>query len=39
MRGEVLANNKGMLKLMGKIGFTVSPHPEDRQLTWVTRPL
>ena len=22
-----------------KLGFTVSPHPEDRQLTWVTRPL
>ena len=39
MRGEVLANNKGMLKLMAKLGFTVSPHPEDRQLTWVTRPL
>jgi len=39
MRGEVLANNKGMLKLMAKIGFTVSTHPEDRQLTWVTRPL
>ena len=22
---------------MAKLGFTVSPHPEDRQLTWVTR--
>lgn len=37
MYGEVLANNKGMLKLMQKIGFRIDPHPEDRSLTWVTK--
>lgn len=39
MYGEVLANNKGMLKLMARLGFKVEPHPEDRALTWVTKPL
>lgn len=39
MRGEVLAGNKGMLKLMHKLGFTVEPHPEDRALTLVTKDL
>ena len=39
MYGEVLANNKGMLKLMGKLGFKIDPHPEDRALTWVTKVL
>jgi len=37
MRGEVLAGNKGMLKLMRKLGFTVETHPEDRSLTIVTK--
>ncbi|NWK78332.1 bifunctional acetate--CoA ligase family protein/GNAT family N-acetyltransferase [Aquitalea sp. LB_tupeE] len=37
MRGEVLAGNKGMLKLMHKLGFTVETHPEDRALTIVTK--
>ncbi|BEV72106.1 MULTISPECIES: bifunctional acetate--CoA ligase family protein/GNAT family N-acetyltransferase [unclassified Paludibacterium] len=39
MRGEVLASNKGMLKLMRKLGFSVEPHPEDSSLTNVTRAL
>ncbi|WP_199153116.1 bifunctional acetate--CoA ligase family protein/GNAT family N-acetyltransferase [Chromobacterium sp. ASV23] len=39
MRGEVLAGNKGMLKLMHKLGFSVEPHPEDRALTLVLKPL
>jgi len=39
MRGEVLAGNKGMLKLMHKLGFTVVTHPEDRALTIVTKQL
>ncbi|WP_028537242.1 GNAT family N-acetyltransferase [Paludibacterium yongneupense] len=39
MRGEVLAGNKGMLKLMRKLGFSVEVHPEDRSLTIVTKPL
>ena len=37
MRGEVLAGNKGMLKLMHKLGFTVETHPEDRALNIVTK--
>ena len=36
MYGEVLASNKGMLKLMHKLGFRVEPHPEDRSLTLCT---
>ncbi|GGY26010.1 bifunctional acetate--CoA ligase family protein/GNAT family N-acetyltransferase [Paludibacterium paludis] len=39
MRGEVLAGNKGMLKLMHKLGFKVEPHPEDRALTIVAKAL
>ncbi|MFB9156141.1 bifunctional acetate--CoA ligase family protein/GNAT family N-acetyltransferase [Chromobacterium violaceum] len=39
MRGEVLAGNKGMLKLMHKLGFSVEPHPEDRALTLVLKTL
>ena len=39
MRGEVLAGNKGMLKLMRKLGFSVETHPEDRALTIVTKQL
>lgn len=39
MRGEVLASNKGMLKLMRKLGFSVEPHPEDQALTMVSKPL
>ncbi len=39
MRGEVLAGNKGMLKLMHKLGFAVVTHPEDRALTIVTKQL
>ncbi|MBN3004456.1 GNAT family N-acetyltransferase [Chromobacterium alkanivorans] len=39
MRGEVLAGNKGMLKLMHKLGFSVEPHPEDRALTMVSKSL
>ena len=39
MRGEVLAGNKGMLKLMRKLGFTVETHPEDRSLTLVSKQL
>lgn len=39
MRGEVLAGNKGMLRLMHKLGFSVSPHPEDKSLTLVVRTL
>jgi acetyltransferase len=37
MRGEVLASNKGMLKLMRKLGFTVETHPEDRSLSLVSK--
>jgi acetyltransferase len=37
MRGEVLAGNKGMLKLMRKLGFTIETHPEDHALTIVTK--
>lgn len=37
MRGEVLAGNKGMLKLMRKLGFSVETHPEDRSLTIVSK--
>lgn len=36
MYGEVLASNKGMLKLMHKLGFKIEPHPEDRALTLCT---
>ncbi len=39
MFGEVLASNKGMLKLMQRLGFVLSPHPEDSGLTLCTRPL
>ena len=39
MVGEVLAGNKGMLKLMSRLGFTVQVHPEDRALTIVTKEL
>lgn len=39
MRGEVLVGNKGMLKLMHKLGFSVETHPEDRALTIVTKVL
>lgn len=39
MRGEVFASNKGMLKLMRKLGFSVEPHPEDQALTVVNKPL
>ncbi|TIC82078.1 bifunctional acetate--CoA ligase family protein/GNAT family N-acetyltransferase [Crenobacter intestini] len=39
MRGEVLAANKGMLKLMHRLGFEVQTHPEDRALTIVSKPL
>jgi acetyltransferase len=39
MRGEVLASNKGMLKLMRKLGFSVEQHPEDQALTVVSRVL
>ncbi|MDN0076540.1 bifunctional acetate--CoA ligase family protein/GNAT family N-acetyltransferase [Crenobacter sp. SG2303] len=39
MRGEVLAANKGMLKLMHRLGFKVEPHPEDRSLTLVSKEL
>lgn len=39
MVGEVLAGNKGMLKLMGRLGFVVVTHPEDRALTIVTKDL
>ncbi|MCP9758124.1 GNAT family N-acetyltransferase [Aquitalea sp. S1-19] len=39
MHGEVLAANKGMLKLMQKLGFEVTVHPEDRALTLVSKVL
>lgn len=39
MVGEVLAGNKGMLKLMSRLGFSVQVHPEDRALTIVTKDL
>ncbi|MDC7700816.1 bifunctional acetate--CoA ligase family protein/GNAT family N-acetyltransferase [Vogesella indigofera] len=39
MVGEVLAGNKGMLKLMARLGFVVTTHPEDRALTIVTKDL
>ena len=39
MVGEVLASNKGMLKLMARLGFVVVTHPEDRALTIVTKAL
>jgi acetyltransferase len=39
MVGEVLAGNKGMLKLMSRLGFVVQVHPEDRALTIVTKDL
>ncbi|MBV8649185.1 bifunctional acetate--CoA ligase family protein/GNAT family N-acetyltransferase [Paludibacterium sp.] len=39
MRGEVLASNKGMLRLMRKLGFAIESHPEDRSLNNVTRAL
>lgn len=39
MVGEVLAGNKGMLKLMSRLGFSVQVHPEDRALTIVTKEL
>lgn len=39
MVGEVLAGNKGMLKLMARLGFEVVVHPEDRALTIVTKDL
>ena len=32
----MLASNKGMLKLMHKLGFKIEPHPEDRALTLCT---
>ena len=37
IRGEVLADNAAMLGLMGRLGFTVRPHPEDRALVLVER--
>ena len=39
MRGEVLSGNKGMLKLMHKLGFASEYHPEDRALMLVTKVL
>ncbi|MDF0604233.1 bifunctional acetate--CoA ligase family protein/GNAT family N-acetyltransferase [Neisseriaceae bacterium TC5R-5] len=39
MHGEVLAGNKGMLKLMRKLNFKVEPHPEDRALMMVAKVL
>lgn len=39
MNGEVLAANKGMLKLMRKLGFEIEKHPEDSSLTIVRKAL
>lgn len=39
MRGEVLSSNKGMLKLVKKLGFTVETHPEDRSLALINKVL
>jgi acetyltransferase len=39
MRGEVLSGNKGMHKLMRKLGFGIETHPEDPSLMLVTKEL
>jgi acetyltransferase len=39
MTGEVLRNNKGMLKLMKKLEFEATRHPEDSDLMWVNKRL
>jgi acetyltransferase len=39
MTGEVFASNKGMLKLMRKLGFSVQTHPDDNALTIVVKQL
>jgi len=39
IQGLVLANNPGMLKLMGSLGFTIKPFEEDRDFKLVTHAL
>ncbi len=39
MEGEVLSNNFGMLKLMGKLGFLAHVDPDDRNVTLVSKVL
>ena len=39
MRGEVLSGNKGMHKLMRKLGFSLETHPEDSSLMLVSKEL
>lgn len=39
MEGEVLAGNRSMLQFMKRLGFEISPHPEDEGLKWVVRQL
>ncbi|HEX7479614.1 MAG TPA: GNAT family N-acetyltransferase [Polyangiales bacterium] len=36
MHGEVMAENTAMLGLMRRLGFQITPHPEDRMLTLTT---
>jgi len=39
IEGEVLNNNHRMLKLMGRLGFTVKTSEEDPAVMKVTKPL
>jgi len=39
MDGEVLKNNRRMLKLAESLGFKVEPHPEDDSVRYVSRNL
>ena len=37
--GDVLALNSKMFRLMGSLGFTIHPHPEDPAVKRVVKPL
>jgi len=39
MQGEVMANNREMLKLAEKLGFKAKPSEEDRRLMLISRRL
>ena len=39
MEGEVLANNRNMLKLVATLGFTITSSEEDRTVMKLSKPL
>ncbi|HNQ04007.1 MAG TPA: bifunctional acetate--CoA ligase family protein/GNAT family N-acetyltransferase [Thiobacillaceae bacterium] len=37
--GEVLRSNRRMLNLVERLGFRIEPHPDDKDIKWVSRSL